>query len=82
MTELDERPADHAQKSATKQTLWDRAYNALKDERNKESFDRIAKYEDLLSRVLLRGLCSFPSHTFLGPAVRNSLFANCHVKAN
>ena len=31
--------------------LWDKAYDNL----NEEKHDRIAKYEDLLSRVLIRG---------------------------
>ena len=77
VTELGEQAVEHAQKSATEATLWDKAYIALKDEGNKERFERIAKYEDLLSRVLLRGLCSFPSPAFLAPAVCNCLFSNC-----
>ncbi len=59
MTKPGEQVADHAQKSATEGTLWDQAYNALKeDKEDKRKSDRIAKYEDLLSRVLLRGLFS------------------------
>jgi hypothetical protein len=47
---------DGPQKSTTIDSLWDRAYDALKEDKS----DRIALYEELLSRVLLKGWCSFP----------------------
>jgi hypothetical protein len=42
---------DDTQKSAAEGSLWDRAYDVLKDEKS----DRIAQYEHLLSLVLVRG---------------------------
>ena len=43
--------ADIVEDLATDGFLWDRAYDTLK----KEEPDRITMYEDLLSRVLIRG---------------------------
>ena len=64
MTKLGEQVADLALQSATEGTLWGQAYNALKgDNEDKRRSDRIADYEDLLSRVLL-----FLTH-LPGPAV-------------
>jgi hypothetical protein len=47
----DERLADITEDLATDVSLWDRAYDALENEEP----NRIATYEDLLSRVLIRG---------------------------
>jgi hypothetical protein len=43
--------ADVAEDLGMGRSLWDTAYDALKDEKA----DRIATYEDLLSRALIRG---------------------------
>ena len=78
VTELGEQAVEHARKSATEATLWDKAYIALKDEGN----NRIAKYEDLLSRVLLRGLCSSPSPPSLPRRFATASSLIVCVKAN
>jgi len=44
---------DKMQPSVTENSLWDRAYDALK--KDEEKVDRICKYESLLSRVLIKG---------------------------
>ena len=49
-----EQGPDNELKAATEDSLWDRAYDALKNEKS----DRMTKYEGLLSRVLVRGRCS------------------------
>ena len=51
VTQPGEQEPDDEPKSATEGSLWDRAYDTLKDEKS----DRMTKYEDLLSRALLRG---------------------------
>jgi hypothetical protein len=54
--------ADDVEESAIEDSLWDKAYNALKEDKNKSN--RIAEYKELLSRVLVRGLHSL-SHSYL-----------------
>jgi hypothetical protein len=43
--------------STTANSLWDRAYDTLKEDKEDRSrSERIAEYEDLLYRVLVKGL--------------------------
>jgi hypothetical protein len=62
-TAVADQAADTTDDSARDCSLWDTAYDGLK----KEEPDRIAAYEDLLSRVPTRGklrpvLDHFPNH--------------------
>ncbi len=50
---MSEGAGNNAQKPVTECSLWDRAYDALNIEKDKS--DRIAKYEKILSAVLLKG---------------------------
>jgi hypothetical protein len=52
--EMSGQAPDIPEDLATDPSLWDKAYDALKDEKH----DLIAKYENLLSRVLKRGKSS------------------------
>jgi hypothetical protein len=47
--------AQAAPNAATRDSLWDRAYDALKEDTDKRMADRISQYEDLLSQVLAKG---------------------------
>lgn len=83
VTKLGAQAADRGQQSATEGTLWDKAYYAMKkDQENQDRCDRIAKYEDLLSRVLLRGLCSARLPIFFLLVCCNSLFSIVGLDAN
>ena len=52
-TQRGARAAGTTRTSVTDGSLWDRAYDALK--KDKDKIDRIAKYEGLLSRMLIKG---------------------------
>jgi len=60
--------------STTANSLWDRAYDTLKEDKEDRSrSERIAEYEDLLYRVLVKGMffCSCLPYT----ARSNGLFS-------
>jgi hypothetical protein len=51
---LSDQGVDIIEDLTTDRSLWDRAYDILKNEKDK-SPNLIAAYEDILSRVLIRG---------------------------
>ena len=64
-----DQAADGAEDLATDGSLWDRAYDTLKDEEP----DRIAEYEDLLSRVLIRGKLSLRPRRLFPTLIRGNI---------
>jgi hypothetical protein len=50
-----EQAANTTEPLTNESSLWDKAYDSLR----KEEPDRVAEYEDLLSRVLIRGKFPF-----------------------